>query len=107
MQKYTGPHVADGIGHGSPDADGRVVHDDVSKTKHRFGNGFDHVKERSAAIFVEASQGYAKDYGEHCDLENLVLGYRLGEIFRKGVEQNFVPTHGWLRCDGGGRLRDR
>jgi hypothetical protein len=62
------------------------------KGKHGFGQRFDHPQQRRTILRAQPAHGHAKQDGEDRYLQNLVVGYRLRDVFRKGVQQHLIPA---------------
>src|ERR1700730_5442291 len=101
--------MADGVGHGSEDADGRGEHDDVGELEHRFGETFGEGEHGAALGFGDERESHGEENAEDDDLQDLVFGDGLGDVLGKDVDDELrSAVRGGIERfgRGGGREAD-
>ena len=83
--------VAHGVRHGSADADGRVVHDDVGEAEHGLRQGFRKIQNGQARFFGNLGQRDAEKNRKYGDLEDLIFADGFDDVFREYVKQKIIP----------------
>src|SRR6266851_6309817 len=99
--------MADGVGDGSEDANGSGEHDDVGELEHGFGEAFGEGEHRAALGFGNEREGHGEEDAEHYDLQDLVFGDGLGDVFGEDVDDELCGSvRSGVKGFGGGGGRE-
>ena len=98
--------MADSVSHCCSHTDRGEVHNDVGEVEHRSGQRFGKTQHRLAVIVRHLRESDAKQNRKNGDLQDLIFGDGLGEIFGERVHNKFVPPQSanalhWLLFERG------